>query len=195
MGEGKSEKFIKSLVYHNQAKEIICKLFGEDNKNFKVYLCSGNNQYREIHWIRVRISANITRKQGFESVESIHIMPYRISREDIENAVCMNENKKSFNEMNADFVDYDPRSGNFHKRMNEENKIQIVLIQQKKGSPKGPGWASETSQITKDGHNVKCDWYFPNICDKNNDDSLEKLLKNVFDTILQDEVYNKNSLK
>lgn len=187
--------------------KLVNESLGKFSKCFKVRLYQGYGQYEEIWWIKLTPNTNMidwknSLKKEFQSVTAIHIMPYCITKEDAENSYMQYKNtkrmrekgRKPFNEItNNNFVDYDPATGNFHKKLDSNNQqVQIVLVE--KGGPKWYKGTDDKNKIVR--HNkyvVKSDWYFPGISNETNNKTqeLELLLSEALHSILKTEFWQK----
>ncbi len=135
------------------------------------------NQYMGLYWIKVKFKNDMLEKLNpeYEGVIGFHIMPYSITFSDIYDVDgnCMivktDKNKHPFNQQKDNFTDYDPNSGNVHKK--PDKNFQIVLITDRI-SPQGPGWNEKGAPETETTDNgdiqpvnfiehMKTEWYFP----------------------------------
>lgn len=145
-----------------------------------------NNQYKEIYWIRLNLKESNKLKDDYKGATAIHIMPYCITAEDVKKAEekYIKGGEKCFYCRGPLFVDYDPDSGNFHKKIKyEDYKVddiypQIVLVYKDGKKPFGPGWRKKLirpsgwfdfSWFEKENRldAIKTHWYFPPIDEEN----------------------------
>lgn len=155
-----------------------------------------NNQYKEIYWIRLYLLDKVIeslKDTKYEGATAIHIMPYCITAEDVENAE--EKGKSGFAERKAGHVDYDPDSGNFHKKIKYENYNiddvypQIVLVYKDGKKPFGPGKKQTKIQswnkmsMEERLNAIKTHWYFPPIGEINENDATIQSQKDFEDMI------------
>lgn len=181
----------------------------------------GRGQYQGISWIRLDLKKEVTKnlKDEYKGATAIHIMPYCITEEDVIKAKKKYEaegvikaekkykNRVPFKEVKeSGFVDYDPDTGNFHKKIKDSDEIrpQIVLVNNAIGGY-GPGWGTvreadsskyekvvvnvlDEEKFEKDKENrlnaIKTHWYFPPIGEEN--EKYEKIqTQNDFEAMIK----------
>lgn len=136
----------------------------------------GGQYANAIYWYKLMLSdeAKTSLNPGYKDITGIHIMPYRITENDVNIAIRDNQKiltmegtTNSFNIIsiyNPDFVNFDKTSANFHKV--PDGNYQVVLVI---GS--GPRWKNgEFDENIEKLEQVKTDFYFPGICSENEKD-------------------------
>lgn len=183
-----------------QFEKIVLSALSELDDNYKACFSSICNQkifveviqdwyYKGHYWFSLKLKEEQKKNDDYDDVVALHIKPYRITTEDIKSAKKRSSGKgKMFCMQDSGYVDYDPKSANFHKNVDEGNSeldIQVVLIS-KNTNPQGPGWKNSLekesynveSPLQKGRNYVKTDWYFPSInaevCSDNNEKSSMK---------------------
>ena len=119
--EEKWKTMRKSIVNKIMEEENIEKYFCVPEKGWSGY---GKSQYRGIYWIRLSLSDYIIKSlkdTQYAGATAIHIMPYCITAEDVKKSVRKRANgfleAKLPDNTEPPFVDYDPDTGNFHKKI------------------------------------------------------------------------------
>lgn len=116
--------------------------------------------YENISWYYFGFTDEI-RKLG---IKGIHVMPYVITKKDVEEAIPNDDAQNRYPEN----VDLDIGTGNFHK-VPKNDEYQIVLIMDTEGQ-NGP-------RLNEDG-SVKKDWYIPAIgADTSYSNNLPRLME------------------
>ncbi|MBQ3123813.1 MAG: hypothetical protein IJC09_00115 [Clostridia bacterium] len=169
----------------------------------------GRGQYQGIYWIRLDLTKEATEnlKDEYKGATAVHIMPYCITTGDVIKAEKKYKNRVPFKEVKeSGFVDYDPDTGNFHKKIKDSDEIrpQIVLVNNAIGGY-GPGWGTvreadsskyekvvvnvlDEEKFEKDKENrlnaIKTHWYFPPIGEEN--EKYEKIqTQNDFEAMIK----------
>ncbi len=120
----------------------------------------GQGKYKNLSWYYFGFTDEI-REFG---IKGIHVMPYVITKKDVEEAIDKGDIRNRYPEN----VDQDKKTGNFHK-VPRNDEYQIVLIMDAKGQ-NGP-------RLYEDG-SVKNDWYIPAIgSDTSYSNDLPKLME------------------
>lgn len=177
--DNRNEIFNENIYFWGiEGKDIILPA-GSGIFKYKTRMMS--SQYtNEIYWAKIKFSEKTIEKLNgqYMDVTGIHIMPYTITKNTIENAV--NSMKKNFGieiEKNQSYCDYDSRSGNFHKL--PDGRYQVVLTVG--GGPCFKEVSGDKSILRK----VKTNYYFPNINCETNQKSYDShyILKLVNDAL------------
>lgn len=166
-----------------------------DSEFKKIYLSDsdGNpnagSQYEDVvYWYRVMFSDSFEKNN--KKIIGFHIMPYQITREDINKAVAQKNNIKNFNNLikeDKSYVDYDNTSGNFHKVI--ENRIQIAFIDKNTVGHYGVGVPSKKINFTKNQREKYADRlkndkvYYPNIDDNTTNITFDNLEKEIINAL------------
>ena len=83
-----------------------------------------NSQYSGVvFWYSIMFRNDINVERNGKRIVGINIMPYQIIREDIQKAKLKSTD---FNKTPVDYVDFDSKSGNFHKHI--YNGIQLTIL-------------------------------------------------------------------
>ncbi|MGN0346840.1 MAG: hypothetical protein ACI4DU_06095 [Lachnospiraceae bacterium] len=162
------EKGIKSRL-ENVDNNIIKKLHndlvrGMSPKKECAITIATAKQYEGLCWLKYRFTPSFQKKEEYQNVIGLHVMPYRIYERHLAN-IQEASTESPFIKQNTDYSNYDIKSGNIHICPN--NEWQIVLI--KKTSTQGPYWATD-EEAHKNGYTLKIGnkfvqekYYFPRI--------------------------------
>lgn len=94
-----------------------------------------DSQYKGVvFWYSIMFKDDIEVIHNNKKIVGINIMPYQIIRDDIKKAKLKSTD---FNKTPMDYVDFDSKSGNFHKHV--YNGIQITLLDSKTKGDYGIG--------------------------------------------------------
>ena len=184
------------IEYKNRFEDIVNKEDIQKLIEEKATKIPGNAQGQYagvIYWDSYEFTKKVREnlKPEFSNVTGFHIKPYCITTQDIKKAKPNNESK--FKEQSLKYIDYDEKTGNFHKYTQAEKRgYQIVLV-----INNGPGFKKEYCLFDKKikySKSVKTDWYFPPIEPemekKLDDDTLKgdllENLKKCFETIFKE---------
>lgn len=149
-------------------------------KSFK--LSSGQKQhgYGTLFWVSHFFEKPQILKKD-EEVVGIQIRPYRITEKDIQNADP--KSAKKLDDRDPGYVDFDSKSGNFHKRFDPEQELefQVILLKDCRngGSPGKP-----KEEFGEKGGRQKLvdeieesERYFPNVREGDNTSTLDELIQ------------------
>ena len=167
--------FQENIEDNNEIKMLL-KCFGFSL--YKIYDPPKNSQYRGIvYWYNLSFSEKNKAALKDENLWGFHIMPYCITKEDVENAnpkIKPKTDDDKFRYQEQDYVDYDLDSGNFHKWPNPKKpQYQVVLIPKKNDRKAGgpgfgeTGFALSGKQLVN-VLTVKQNMYFPRIDSEKN---------------------------
>ena len=167
-------------AYKEQFKEIVYSKCIQDllsGFTEKPRTVNGRGQYKDVlYWYKYDIKEDLKThlKEDYKTVKAIHIMPYCITKEDVEKKdLVLSNRNKPFRDQNSDYVDYDGKDAtkgfNFHKYTDiKKPRFQVVLVNEGT-SPAGPGCREYVDpkcflETVEDRMKcIKTDWYFPKI--------------------------------
>ena len=140
-------------------------------------------------------------KESKKDITHLLIKPYRITTADVLNAENQSIGKKVFEENGKaqkynfennkkSIIEFDEQTGNFHKKMKSIGKIEFqIILANKDNSAKqlGPGWTDSSFKCKSEElvlkRNVKTNWYFPPIDDKEHKETLKELLESAIKAV------------